>query len=103
MPTLDELLEHKDDPMKKRLQRQMLKTAMTQAAGTKLETVRQTLKPTFEMDTLKDELYEVYSALLNSFEGKAQKALAQRISESARLIAGTEHNRDTFINSFKKR
>ncbi|MDU0812034.1 hypothetical protein P9738_06810 [Bacillus siamensis] len=100
MPTLDELLEHKDDPMKKRLQRQMLKTVMTQAAGTKLETVRQTLKPTFEMDTLKDELY---SALLNSFEGKAQKALAQRISESARLIAGTENNRDTFINSFKTR
>lgn len=74
MPTLDELLEHKDDPMKKRLQRQMLKTVMTQATGTKLETVRQTLKPTFEMDTLKDELYEVYSALLNSFEGKAQSS-----------------------------
>ncbi|PIK32676.1 hypothetical protein CS954_01055 [Bacillus siamensis] len=68
-----------------------------------MEAVRQKLKPTFEMDTLKDELYEVYSALLNSFEGKAQKALAQRISESARLIAGTENNRDTFINSFKTR
>ncbi len=52
MPTLDELLEHKDDPMKKMLQRQMLKTGMTQAAGTKLETVRRTLKPTFEMNTL---------------------------------------------------
>ncbi|MEC1565465.1 hypothetical protein [Bacillus velezensis] len=103
MPTLDELLEHKDDPMKKRLQRQMLKTGMTQAAGTKLETVRRTLKPTFEMDTLKDELYEVYSALLNSFEGKAQKALAQRISESAKLIVNVENDGETFVNSFKTR
>ncbi|WP_045512227.1 hypothetical protein [Bacillus amyloliquefaciens] len=103
MTTLDKLLEQKDDPMRKMLQRQMLKTAMTQAAGTKLETVRRTLQPKFDLNTLKDELTEVYSALLNSFEGKAQKALAQRISESAQLIAGTENNRDTFVNSFKTR
>ncbi|KXZ17722.1 hypothetical protein P4T89_08465 [Bacillus nakamurai] len=103
MPTLDELLEHKDDPMKKRLQRQMLKTGMTQAAGTKLETVRKNLKPKFELNSLQEELNDVYSVLLYSFEGKAQKALAQRISESAKTIVSAENNGETFVNSFNTR
>lgn len=103
MTTLDKLLEQKDDPMRKMLQRQMLKTGMAQAANTKLQTVRSTLKPKFEMSTIQEELYEVYTALLYSFEGKAQKALAGRISESAQQIVRTEAEGEAFVNSFKTR
>lgn len=103
MPTLDNLLEHKDDPMKKQLQRQMLKTGMTKVANTNLETVRKNLKPKFEMNSLQKELNDVYSALLYSFEGKAQKALAQRISESAQLVVKAENDGETFVTSFKTR
>ncbi|ATX84865.1 MULTISPECIES: hypothetical protein [Bacillus] len=103
MPTLDNLLEHKDDPMRKQLQRQMLKAGMMQVANTKLETVRKNLKPKFEMNSLREELNDVYSVLLYSFEGKAQKALAQRISESAKLIVNVENDGETFVNSFKTR
>ncbi|MCY9110835.1 hypothetical protein MOE45_06970 [Bacillus atrophaeus] len=103
MTTLDKLLEHKDDPMRKQLQRQMLKTGMMQGASTKLEQVRNILKPKFEMNTIQEELNEVYSSLLYSFEGKAQKALAQRISESAQRIVSAEDDGETFVKSFKTR
>ncbi|EKF36094.1 hypothetical protein [Bacillus xiamenensis] len=103
MQTLNDLLEHKDDPIRKKMQLQMLKVDMTQTTNSKLQVVQKNLKTKMEMSTLQTELNEVYSALLYSFKGKAQKALAQRISESAKLIVKTEQDGETFINSFKTR
>ncbi|WP_254610278.1 hypothetical protein [Bacillus tequilensis] len=76
---------------------------MTKVANTKLETVRKNLKPKFEMNSRQEELNDVYSALLYSYEGKAQKALVQRISESAQLIVYAENDGKSFVNSFKTR
>ncbi|MBW7634746.1 hypothetical protein K1I48_14855 [Bacillus licheniformis] len=43
----------------------------------------------------------VYSSLLYSFEGKAQQALAQRISQSAQQLIHTEQDGESFVNGFK--
>ncbi len=87
--------------MEKRRQLAMLKTGMRGVAGTKLESVRNTLRPKFKVDDIQKEMNSVYSSLLYSFEGKAQQALAQRISQSAQQLIHTEQDGESFVNGFK--
>lgn len=89
--------------MEKRRQLAMLKTGMRGVAGTKLESVRNTLRPKFKVDDIQKEMNSVYSSLLYSFEGKAQQALAQRISQSAQKLIHTERDGESFVNGFKTR
>lgn len=99
--TLDKLLEQKDDPMRKRLQQQMLKVGVRESVNSKLELIKNDLKTKLKVDALQGELNEVYSSLLYDFSGKSQKALATRISESVKVINDTENRGEDFINSFK--
>ncbi|TWL54202.1 hypothetical protein CHCC14527_0473 [Bacillus paralicheniformis] len=87
--------------MEKRRQLAMLKTGMRGVAGTKLESVRNTLRPKFKVDDIQKEMNSVYSSLLYSFQGKAQLALAQRISQSAQQLIATEKDGESFVNGFK--
>ncbi|MEJ9347287.1 hypothetical protein [Bacillus licheniformis] len=101
MDTLDQIIKKQNDPMEKRRQLAMLKTGMRGVAGTKLESVRNTLRPKFKVDDIQKEMNSVYSSLLYSFEGKAQEALAQRISQSAQQLINTEKDGESFVNGFK--
>ncbi|ARC72434.1 hypothetical protein ACG2QI_00205 [Bacillus sp. GM2] len=101
MDTLDQIIKKQNDPMEKRRQLAMLKTGMRGVAGTKLESVRNTLRPKFKVDDIQKEMNSVYSSLLYSFEGKAQQALAQRISQSAQQLIHTEQDGESFVNGFK--
>lgn len=101
MDTLDQIIKKQNDPMEKRRQLAMLKTGMIGVAGTKLESVRNTLRPKFKVDDIQKEMNSVYSSLLYSFEGKAQQALAQRISQSAQQLIHTEQDGESFVNGFK--
>ncbi|MEJ9332869.1 hypothetical protein, partial [Bacillus licheniformis] len=62
-----------------------------------------TLRPKFKIDDIQKEMNSVYSSLLYSFEGKAQQALAQRISQSAQQLIATEKDGESFVNGFKTR
>ncbi|MGR3289080.1 hypothetical protein [Bacillus sonorensis] len=101
MDTLDKIIKKQNDPMEKRRQLAMLKTGMRGVAGTKLESVRNTLRPKFKAGDIQREMNSVYSSLLYSFEGKAQQALAQRISQSAQQLIHTEQDGESFVNGFK--
>ncbi|GIN27915.1 MULTISPECIES: hypothetical protein [Bacillus] len=101
MDTLDQIIKKQNGPMEKRRQLAMLKTGMRGVAGTKLESVRNTLRPKFKVDDIQKEMNSVYSSLLYSFEGKAQQALAQRISQSAQQLIHTEQDGESFVNGFK--
>ncbi|WP_145680507.1 hypothetical protein [Bacillus paralicheniformis] len=101
MDTLDQIIKKQNDPMEKRRQLAMLKTGMRGVAGTKLESVRNTLRPKFKVDDIQKEMNSVYSSLLYSFQGKAQLALAQRISQSAQQLIATEKDGESFVNGFK--
>ncbi|KRT94248.1 hypothetical protein ABE068_11365 [Bacillus glycinifermentans] len=103
MDTLDKLIKKQNDPMEKRRQLALLKTGMRGVAGTKLESVRNTLRPKFKVDNIQKEMNTVYSSLLYSFQGKAQQALAQRISQSAQQLIATEKDGESFVNGFKTR
>ncbi|MBS2764142.1 hypothetical protein [Bacillus licheniformis] len=103
MDTLDQIIKKQNDPMEKRRQLAMLKTGMRGVAGTKLESVRNTLRPKFKVDDIQKEMNSVYSSLLYSFEGKAQQALAQRISQSAQQLIATDKDGESFVNGFKTR
>ncbi|KYC81853.1 hypothetical protein B4090_1620 [Bacillus licheniformis] len=81
----------------------MLKTGMRVTAATKLEDIKTTLRPKFKIDDIQKEMNSVYSSLLYSFEGKAQQALAQRISQSAQQLIATEKDGESFVNGFKTR
>ncbi|MGG4072504.1 hypothetical protein ABEV75_08300, partial [Bacillus licheniformis] len=61
------------------------------------------LRPKFKIDDIQKEMNSVYSSLLYSFEGKAQEALAQRISQSAQQLINTEQDGESFVNGFKTR
>ncbi|MEC1533310.1 hypothetical protein [Bacillus haynesii] len=87
----------------RRNQLQMLKTGMRGTASAKLEGIKTTLRPKFKVDDIQKEMNSVYSALLYSFEGKAQEALAQRISQSAQQLINTEQEGESFVNEFKTR
>ncbi|MCY8141690.1 MULTISPECIES: hypothetical protein [Bacillus] len=87
----------------RRNQLQMLKTGMRVTAATKLEGIKTTLRPKFKVDDIQKEMNSVYSSLLYSFEGKAQQALAQRISQSAQQLISTEKDGESFLNGFKTR
>ncbi|MHB0831168.1 hypothetical protein [Bacillus licheniformis] len=87
----------------RRNQLQMLKTGMRVTAATKLEDIKTTLRPKFKIDDIQKEMNSVYSSLLYSFEGKAQQALAQRISQSAQQLIATEKDGESFVNGFKTR
>ncbi|WP_242760683.1 hypothetical protein [Bacillus licheniformis] len=100
MDTLDQIIKKQNGPMEKRRQLAMLKTGMRGVAGTKLESVRNTLRPKFKVDDIQKEMNSVYSSLY-SFEGKAQQALAQRISQSAQQLIHTEQDGESFVNGFK--
>ncbi|AOP14684.1 hypothetical protein BL1202_01736 [Bacillus licheniformis] len=67
----------------------------------KLEGIKTTLRPKFKVDDIQKEMNSVYSSLLYSFEGKAQQALAQRISQSAQQLIATEKDGESFVNGFK--
>ncbi|TWM30255.1 hypothetical protein CHCC14821_0442 [Bacillus paralicheniformis] len=84
-------------------QLQMLKTGMRVTAATKLESIKTTLRPKFKVDDIQKEMNSLYSSLLYSFEGKAQQALAQRISQSAQQLINTEQDGESFVNGFKTR
>ena len=101
MDTLDQIIKKQNGPMEKRRQLAMLKTGMRGVAGTKLESVRNTLRPKFKVDDIQKEMNSVYSSLLYSFEGKAQQALAQRISQSAQQLIHTEQDGESFVNGFR--
>ncbi|MGG3068005.1 hypothetical protein ABEO83_16500 [Bacillus glycinifermentans] len=101
MDTLDQIIKKQNDPMEKRRQLALLKTGMRGVAGTKLESVRNTLRPKFKVDDIQKEMNSVYSSLLYSFQGKAQQALAQRISQSALRLINTERDGESFVNGFK--
>ncbi|WP_077736508.1 hypothetical protein [Bacillus sonorensis] len=103
MDTLDNLIQKQNDPMEKRRQLNMLKSGMRGTAGTKLESVRNTLRPKFKVDDIQKEMNSVYSSLLYSFKGKAQQALAQRISQSAQQLIKMEQDGESFVNGFKTR
>ncbi|WP_077736945.1 hypothetical protein [Bacillus sonorensis] len=103
MDTLDNLIQKQNDPMEKRRQVNMLKSGMRGTAGTKLESVRNTLRPKFKVDEIQKEMNSVYSSLLYSFKGKAQQALAQRISQSAQQLIKMEQDGESFVNGFKTR
>ncbi|MED2978136.1 hypothetical protein P4284_15725 [Bacillus swezeyi] len=103
MDTLNKLIKQQNDPMEKRRQLNMLKTGIRGTAGTKLESIRNTLRPKFKVDDIQKEMNSVYSSLLYSFEGKAQQALAQRISQSAQQLIKTEQDGENFVNGFKTR
>ncbi|MEC0478616.1 hypothetical protein, partial [Bacillus licheniformis] len=68
-----------------------------------LEGIKTTLRPKFKIDDIQKEMNSVYSSLLYSFEGKAQQALAQRISQSAQQLIATEKDGESFVNGFKTR
>lgn len=68
MTTLDKLLEQKEDPMRKQLQRQMLKVGMTQVANTELETVR----IEFAKGRIKQRLFSSFIQL----RGKSTKSVS---------------------------
>ncbi|MFN2748311.1 hypothetical protein ACINLE_22760 [Bacillus sp. z60-18] len=103
MDTLDNFIQKQNDPMEKRRQLNMLKSGMRGTVGTKLESVRNTLRPKFKVDDIQKEMNSVYSSLLYSFKGKAQQALAQRISQSAQQLINTEQDGESFVNGFKTR
>ncbi|WP_307894139.1 hypothetical protein [Bacillus swezeyi] len=103
MDTLNKLIKQQNDPMEKRRQLNMLKTGIRGTAGTKLESIRNTLRPKFKVDDIQKEINSVYSSLLYSFEGKAQQALAQRISQSAQQLIKMEQDGENFVNGFKTR
>ncbi|WFA04440.1 hypothetical protein [Bacillus sp. HSf4] len=103
MDTLDNFIQKQNDPMEKRRQLNMLKSGMRGTAGAKLESVRNTLKPKFKVDEIQKEMNSVYSSLLYSFKGKAQQALAQRISQSAQQLIKMEQDGESFVNGFKTR
>ncbi|MFT0801189.1 hypothetical protein VSK91_07015 [Bacillus swezeyi] len=103
MDTLNKLIKQQNDLMEKRRQLNMLKTGMRGTAGTKLESICNTLRPKFKADDIQKEMNSVYSSLLYSFEGKAQQALAQRISQSAQQLIKTEQDGESFVNGFKTR
>ncbi|MFN2748089.1 MULTISPECIES: hypothetical protein [unclassified Bacillus (in: firmicutes)] len=103
MDTLDNFIQKQNDPMEKRRQLNMLKSGMRGTAGAKLESVRNTLRPKFKVDEIQKEMNSVYSSLLYSFKGKAQQALAQRISQSAQQLINTEQDGESFVNGFKTR
>ncbi|MED1741563.1 hypothetical protein P4U97_19065 [Bacillus swezeyi] len=65
--------------------------------------IRNTLRPKFKVDDIQKEMNSVYSSLLYSFEGKAQQALAQRISQSAQQLIKMEQDGENFVNGFKTR
>ncbi|MEJ9333165.1 hypothetical protein, partial [Bacillus licheniformis] len=67
------------------------------------EGIKTTLRPKFKIDDIQKEMNSVYSSLLYSFEGKAQQALAQRISQSAQQLIATEKDGEGFVNGFKTR
>ncbi|MCY8151042.1 hypothetical protein [Bacillus paralicheniformis] len=95
--------DQEDTLLIRRNQLQMLKTGMRVTAATKLECIKTTLRPKFKVDDIQKEMNSVYSALLYSFEGKAQEALAQRISQSAQQLINTEQDGESFVNGFKTR
>ncbi|WP_195257730.1 hypothetical protein [Bacillus paralicheniformis] len=95
--------DQEDTLLIRRNQIQMLKTGMRVSAATKLEGIKTTLRPKFKIDDIQKEMNSVYSSLLYSFEGKAQEALAQRISQSAQQLINTEQDRESFVNGFKTR
>ncbi|WP_161517515.1 hypothetical protein, partial [Bacillus paralicheniformis] len=84
--------DQEDTLLIRRNQLQMLKTGMRVSAATKLEGIKTTLRPKFKIDDIQKEMNSVYSSLLYSFEGKAQEALAQRISQSAQQLINTEQD-----------
>ncbi|AKQ72672.1 phage protein [Bacillus licheniformis WX-02] len=87
----------------RRNQLQMLKTGMRVTAATTLEGIKTTLRPKFKIGDIQKEMNSDYSSLLYSFEGKAQEALAQRISQSAQQLINTEKDGESFVNGFKTR